>query len=1176
MLSLRVFIVCLLCVFTGFPLLAGQHVGTVRAADQFLPGVAVTARKGDVKLVTYTDESGRYVLELEPGTWEMQVEILGFAPVKETIIVAANEPPKDWVLEMPRYGETATKPAAAPTQPAPEKKVEKKAEAPKIPSIAAANAKPRPNGPGRPGAPRGGFQSATVRATAEGQQALSESAATPPAEHAEDVDSESFIVNGSTSGGLGASLDEESRRQRVMERGGGEAGPGMGGPMGGPGMPPGMGGGLGGDSIGLGGFGASAINGGFGGGFGGGPSADPGSGGFDRGGRGGPGGVRGGGPGGGPGGGGARGGGGGRGGATSARGNGRDRRGARGGGSFTSFGNRRQQPMYSGSLYISAANSALNAAPYSLNGKAIEKPSLSQTRFGFNIGGPLSIPKLFTYPRSSISFTYSGSLSETGRSQVASVPTEAMRAGDFTEARANTPVTIYDPLSLTPFAGNRIPVSRFSAASQGLLKYIPLPSYSGLVQNYQIVRSTPSNSQSIGVRFNAPLSRKDRLSFNVQTQSRDSEAQQLYGFRDNSNGSGLSASVGWSHSFASRLNNNATISLSRNNNTSLPYFAYRENIAAALGIAGVSMDPINWGPPNLSFTNFGALSDGSANVSRNQTVSFNDNMTYVLKKKHNLTFGFRYNRMQVNSIAYQNARGAFSFSGLLTSALDGNGRPLARTGFDFADFLLGMPQSSSLRYGSDNNYFRGSSMAAYGQQDWRVSKKLSLNFGLRYEYFSPFHELHGHLANLDLNAARTAVSVVTPGLASPFSGELPESLIRSDRNNLSPRFGFAYRPGGKRGLMLRGGYSIFYTGSSYQQIASQMASQPPFATTTSLTTSTSLPLTLERGFPAVPSQTITNTFAIDPDYKLAYAQTWVFAVQNSLPHALVLELEYIGTKGTNLGIVTQPNRAAAGASLLNAQTLLPIPNATGFNFQTSHANSTYNAGQIRLTRRFTRGTSANALYQFAKAIDNASSFNGTGGTLVQFNDNLSLERGLSQFDQRHRLQTGFMLASPVGVRGWFRNGGWKMKALTGWYLNGSYSALAGQPLTARVSGNLANIGGTAAFGSIRAQATGLSIRDGGYPYFNLQAFTTPVPGFYGNAGRNTITGPFVQSLNASLTRTIRLGDTRRNVQFRISASNALNHVTITSFGTTVNSNTYGLPTAAQATRSVNLYMRFSF
>ncbi len=196
---------------------------------------------------------------------------------------------------------------------------------------------------------------------------------------------------------------------------------------------------------------------------------------------------------------------------------------------------------------------------------------------------------------------------------------------------------------------------------------------------------------------------------------------------------------------------------------------------------------------------------------------------------------------------------------------------------------------------------------------------------------------------------------------------------------------------------------------------------------------------------------------------------------------------------------------------------------------------------------------------------------------MQFPDNLRLERGLSSFDQRHRLNLTYLLSSPVGVHGLLRNGGWKTVALTGWMLTGSLTATSGTPLTARVSGNLANIGGIAAFGTGRAQATGLPIEAGGYPYFNLQAFTLPPAGQYGNAGNGTIPGLFNMSVNASLNRAFRLGDnTRRQIQLRLSASNALNHVVITNIGTTINSATYGLPTAASATRTVTLMLRFSF
>jgi hypothetical protein len=1180
--------------------MAAEQRGSVRAADQFVPGATITARQGTARVVTFSDENGRYVLNLAPGVWQVQVEMFGFLPVEAQITVGSETVSKDWTLEMPRPGEALPPPRKTETTPPPSP-VPAVTVAPQTPAAqpkppteakpqAAAPPADRPRRPGaggRPGTaqgPRPGFQNARVTATEEGQQALADAAnqASGLGGLESGAENESLLVSGSTSGGLAVAGDDEARRQRFLrERG---APPGMGGPGDGTGpeggrmgMPPGMGGpGMSGDSLGLGGLGAAAINGGFGG-FGDGQGG-PGFGGPGFGGPGGPGGPGGrGGPGGpgGPGGGGPRGSGRGD---RGSRASSRDRGGKRGpyDGQFSSFGNRRRgQPSYIGSVYMNLNNSALNAAPYSLNGLAQPKSSYAQSRFGVSFGGPLQIPKLVKWQRASFFFNYSGTRSRNPFNQVASVPTLAERNGDFSQARTNTALTIFDPLNQQPFAGNQIPVSRFNAASAALLNYFPLPSYTGLVQNYRIVTSVPNTNNNASVRLNAPLSKKDRLTFNIQFQNRDAQNAELFGFRDTSTGSGMSSSVSWSHSFAPRVNNNASISLSRNNNKGAPFFAYHENVALALGITGTSQDPINWGPPNLSFTNFGGLSDGSASVTRNQTTSFNDGFTYVVKKKHNLTAGFGYRRLQQNSLTYQNARGQFSFSGLLTSGLDANGQPLPKTGFDFADFLLGLPQSSSVRYGSDNNYFRGWSTNVYIQDDYRLSRGLSFNIGFRYEYFAPFTELHGHLASLDLSPGFTAAALVTPGMMAPYSGKLPDSLVHSDPNNYSPRFGFAFRPGKKRGFVVRGGYSIFYSGSAYGQIASQMASQPPFARTASISTSAALPLTIQNGFPTISSDALTNTYAIDPDYRLAYAQTWTIAVQNSLPHGIFAELEYIGTKGTDLGIVEQPNRALSG-TILNAQQNLQIRNATGFNYQTYGGNSSFNAGQVRLTRRFARGMSATALYTFSKSIDNASSYTGTGGTTVIYINDLHNERGLSTFDQRHRLATTYMLSSPVGIHGLLRNGGWKTKALTGWTLSGTFAAGSGTPLTARVSGNLANTGGLAALGASRAQATGLPIDGGDYPYFNLLAFTTPIPGQYGNAGRTTIPGLFQMSLNSSLNRSFRFGDTRRQLQLRLSASNALNHVVITNIGTTVNSATYGLPTAASQTRVVTLLLRLSF
>ncbi len=839
----RIAILILLLLMGSLQLAAALHSGSVRAADHFIPGATVTARQGTVKLVAYTDESGQYSLDLTPGTWDISVEMMGFTT--QTVRISGDsDTTRDWALEMPRIGDptpavaTSTPPPPAPSAastaspsqtPAPAATPSaatptaapstpvKTAETTKTQPPANQHRRPRPQQPG-------GFQNASIRATDQGQQALSEAAATPGAAPAPGESDETLLVTGSTSGGLAAASDDESRRQRFNQSRGGDnpslfAG-GFGDPNG-MGLSPGLANGSG-DSLGLGGFGAGAIQGGFGADSGAMPGMDGGRGGRGGGpGGGGPGGGRGGGP------------GGGRGRPTNGRGpyNGQ----------YNSFGNRhRNDADLSGSVYINLANSYLNAAPFSLNGKAAAKPSYDQARFGFNLGGPVVIPKIVNLPRWSFNIAYSGTVSRNPVNMVSSVPTDAERAGDFSAIAGST--TIYN--NGVPFQNNTIPASLINPSAKALLSYFPQPTYTGVVQNYRLQNSYPNNSENIGVRLNAPLSTKDRITVNYQTQTRDSQSEQLFGYRDPSNGYGLSAALGWSHSFAPRFNNSATVTLSRNYSKTVPFFAYTQNIAGQeLGIQG--QVPMNYGPPSLSFTNFGALSDGTASVSRPQTVNFTDGVTYVIKRRHNLTFGYLYRRLQQNTLSYPNARGSYSFSGLVTSDIV-NGQPLPNTGFDLADFLLGYPQSSSLRQGANNNYFRGWATSAYAQDDWRVNRKLSINVGIRYEYFSPYTELYGHLVNLAVNPSVTQVSVIVPGNTVPSASSfpyglpasytlvpgsqagLPSSLVKPDDNNFSPRFGIAYRPLRRKPTVIRGGYSIFYSGSAYGQIASQLASQPPF------------------------------------------------------------------------------------------------------------------------------------------------------------------------------------------------------------------------------------------------------------------------------------------------------------------------------------------------------------
>jgi hypothetical protein len=840
------------------------------------------------------------------------------------------------------------------------------------------------------------------------------------------------------------------------------------------------------------------------------------------------------------------------------------------------FGNRgnRGRESFRGALTFSLRNSALDARPYSLTGQTVDKPSYAQSRFGLMGGGQLRIPKLINSNSTFIFVNYFGTRSRNPYNAVATLPTAAERAGDFSQSIAQGPVTIYDALTGLPFPENRVPASRINPAAAGLLDLIPLPNQPGRVQNYQYVTSVPQNTDNLGLRMMQTLSRRDRIAGSFNIQSRSSETAQLYQYRDKGDGRGISLDLSWIRNFRRGLINNLRWSFSRNRSETIPFFAYGRNVAAELGITGTSSSPVNYGPPNLSFTNFGGLTDASAALRRDQSSAIAESLT-VVHGPHTWSAGGGYRRNQLNNRSDQNGRGTFVFSGIATSGLDENGQPLAATGFDFADLLLGLPQSSSIRFGSADTYFRGSSYNAFLQDDWRVRSNLTLNLGLRYEFQNPMSEKYNRMVNLDIAPGFTAAAPVMPGTAGPYTGTFPDGLVNPDHNNFAPRFGLAWRPFSKRSMLVRAGYGWYYNGSVYNQAASRLAQQPPFANTATLNTSLAHLLTIQNGFAAAPSTEITNTYAVDRFYRVGYAQTWNLAVQHELPLSMVAEVGYLGTKGTRLDIQRLPNRSAPG-SPLTSEERRQIGNAVGFTFDSSEGNSIYHAAQARLTRRFRRGFSANALYTWSKSIDNASTFGGGGAVVAQNDKDLSAERGLSSFDRRHTFDVFYVMTSPVsGSAGALASHGWTGRLLRNWTASGGISLRSGSPFTATVLGNRSDSGGTGVVGSGRADATGLPVVLAG-ALFNPAAFTLPPAGRYGNAGRNTIPGPASFVLNLAVGRSFRLDESRRSMELRMESSNTLNTVNVTRIGNTVNASNYGLPLDTGTMRTMQASLRFRF
>lgn len=843
------------------------------------------------------------------------------------------------------------------------------------------------------------------------------------------------------------------------------------------------------------------------------------------------------------------------------------------------FGNRRRRNQtIHGQASFTLTNSVVNAKPFSINGLDIPQAAYAQSRFSVVVGGPLVLGKLIKDPKTQFFFSYFGTRARNPQLFTETVPTAAERGGDFSGATqslgtsaTNVPITLYNPSTHQPLAGNLIPSSLLSPIALGLLNFYPLPNQPGTANNYQYETAAARNSDNVGLRIQRNITAKDRLSANVQYQRRNGNTAQPFGYSDATDGYGLNTRLQWTRNYSATIISNTGVTFNRNYNRILPFFSTLPNIAAELGIAGTSTNPLDYGPPTLNFTNFATLSDSNPTLTRNQTQGVTESVS-MLKHNHSITLGFGFTRSDLNSRTDPNARGTFNFTGQATSSTTAAGQPVTGTGYDLADFLFGLPQSSTIQYSENAYYFRQNQWNGYAQDEWKKGPNLTLTLGVRYEYFSPFSEKYGRLANLDIAPGYTNVGVVTAGGSGPYTGAFTSGLINPDRNNWSPRVAVAWKaPWTKRSTIVRAGYGIYYNGQAYNQFANLLANQPPFATSNAVNTSAEQLLTFERGFSTTVQKDVTNTFAVDKNYRTPYAGTWTASVQHDFAGGFFAEISYLGTKGTRLDVRTLPNQQPPGSIAGRNQ----FGNAVGFTYDQSIGNSIFQAGQLRVNRRFNHGLSFNLFYQYAKSIDDSSSFGGVGNTVAQNWLDIAAERALSSFDVRHELTLGFVWTSPVGTgTSRIASDSSRGRLLKDWQLSGGVTAQTGNPLTARALGTTARLAQTNGIGSERAEATGQPI-SGGDGLFNLNAFTAPISGQYGNAGRNTIEGPGLFNLNLAFGRSFSITE-RKRVEFRLESNNVLNHVNYTNYYTVINAINYGLPSAAGAMRTLDAVVRFRF
>ena len=1085
--------------------------GLVKSGNMPIPGATVTAMNTltGQKSLTWTGVDGAYVLQVPVnGRYVVRTQMAAFAPLTHEVLIDAAHRDVQADLELVLLSRV---PPAAPANT-------QQAIASALAAVGAYGANGR------------GFQSLSLTQSegAEGQGVDQIAPAGMPVPGlSSDSASESVAVSGSTSNPMGSMSSDEFRARisEFREQPGG-LGEGFGGPGGG--SPGGFGGG--------------------GGGFGGGPGV------LMMGGRGGRGRLN------------------------------------------------INQPH--GSLYYTGGNSALDAAPFSLTGQPATKAGYTQNRFGGSLGGPLNIPHIYQGGTKTFFFVnYNGSRSENPFDQFSTVPTGAERAGDFSQAIYGSGPSTAQPVQLfypnlsqcganagQPVPGNNLqnmqsaPGCQISPIAQGLLQYIPLPNLPGTTQNFHYVTSANNNSDDLNVRlmhnfgaaptlpragrglggFRAP---RNNLTFGFHYHSSGANLTDPFpSVSGNTSVRSFDVPISYIRSIG-KLTNIARVDFNRSRTSTQNLYAFSQDVTGNLGIGGVSQNPFDWGLPGLSFTHFGSLSDINPALQRNQTLTFSDNMIWN-HGKHTWRWGGDFRRIQLNTETDNNARGSFLFSGANTAQIV-NGVPATNTGFDFADFLLGLPQQTSVQFGANNYHFRGNSWDLYAQDEWKLRGNLTLNLGVRYEYVSPFTELNNRIANLILTPGVLNPSLGTPAVTAVLPGQgYSATLVRPDRNNFAPRIGIAWKPFDK--TVVRAGYGINYNTGAYQTIAQQLAFQPPFDIAETNVQPSVGTLTLQNGFPTPAAGLITNNFAIDPNYRMGYVQIRNLDIQQQLRSTLIMNVDYTGTKGTDLNNLVSPNGGLAGIRIANAQ---------AFTWQTSQAYSSANAGSVRLRKRLQKGVSIGGTYTFSKSMDDASSIGGGGSVVAQNPFDIGAERGLSASDQRHKFTADYLWELPFGHDKYWLSAKTPWRAIFGdWEWSGDWSLASGMPLTPRVLGDFTDVSrGTN--GTIRADVVPAQPFTVANPsigeWFNTAAFTAPPTGQYGDARRNSIEGPGSLLFDMAFTKLFPLGEMRM-LELRASASNIFNHPQFAAIDTTVNSPTFGRVIEAAPMRTIQMTARFRF
>jgi hypothetical protein len=802
-------------------------------------------------------------------------------------------------------------------------------------------------------------------------------------------------------------------------------------------------------------------------------------------------------------------------------------------GAFVNVVTRRGTNELHGSLFEFLRNDKLDARNFfDVTGNAAPN---KRNQFGFVVSGPVFLPKVYNgKDRTFFMFSWEWQRQRNGATSTALVPSERERTGDFSD----TSTPIVDPLTKTPFPNNRIPDSRISPVGPGLVNLYPLPNNPDPARNFVNAPLRKFDFSVPSFRVDHAISARNNLFWRTTVNQPDDigpgqALTQAFKYDAVQSDRHVQHTLGDTHIFSSAVVNEFNVGFVRMNRIRNSDDSFNRNWIEELGIRGIPTQPLTYGAPAVTISGHPQAGFSTNNAFFQwitQSAQIVDNLSVTLGR-HTIKTGGSYQRKQLNSTQWGAPNGNYGFTGVFSSPPP-VGTPTRQAAI--ADALLGYPATYSVQTTPYEQRLRYSNAALYVQDDWRASPNLTLNIGLRWEYFGKPYDLFDRIASFDLATGEQLLA---------GQDGTPRNLINADMNNFGPRFGFAWRALGTDSLVVRGAYGIFYSppiGNDFRY----RGFQDPFAFLVTRpyrpasTTSPQPEFTAEAPLIGANRQTNLTRAGVDRNLRDAYVQQWNLSLQKLLTTNMLWEVAYRGSKSTRLQTNLNYNEIFPNPPQPpDFRQIFPYPNLAGVSILESRAAANYHALTSRLERRYSNGLTFLMNYTFSKTLTDVDGSTvgiaiGAGAFGANTIRNLKDNKGPAVFDRPHQLNLSAVYELPL-----FRSAPAVARLiLGGWQVAPIWTAYVGAYLT---PGNF-NVQHTGSRPDVLRNpnlSRGERTID---RWFDTEAIQNATPGRFGNAGKGIIQGSGVNNWDVNLSKNFNFTE-RHRLQFRAELFNAFNH-----------------------------------